>query len=118
MVGTRFLRNAKFLKQIRHARSTKRRLKLINDANPNQIFAIMDAANNILNGNFHISDAQRNKLVRHREHIRRLGRARTDSRARRIIQMGGGAFLPALLAPVLVQLAPYLIKKLIKTVKE
>lgn len=112
----RFKRHVKFLKQLRDTRSSLERLRLLSRANPNQIFAIMDAAYNILNGRFPITGSQRNRLIPFRNTIRHLIRARTEKKARYLIQSGGGAWLPALLAPVLAELAPYVIKKIVKAV--
>lgn len=118
MVGSRFKRNARFLSKLSAIRTKGERIKLINQANPNQIFAIMDAANNILNETYNISSKQKTRLLPHRDHIRLLGRARTYTNARRILQTGGGSFLPALLAPIIIELAPYVVKKIYNAFKK
>ena len=118
MVGSRFKRNTKFLSKLSAIRTKGERLKLINQANPNQIFAIMDAANNILKETYPITSKQKTRLIPHRDNIRLLGRARTYTQARRILQSGGGSFLPALLAPIIIELAPYVAKKIYNAFKK
>ena len=109
-VGKRFKRNAAYLKALKSARSAKKRMSLVNRANPNQIFAIMDAANNILNGNFPITSRQKSRMLPYRDTIRQLGRARTLDSARAVLQNGNGCFLPCLLAPIIQQVARKTIK--------
>jgi hypothetical protein len=88
---------------------------MIYDASTDQVFALIDAANNILKGNFRISEDRKAKLLPHLDHIRMLSKARIDPSARRILKTNGGVFVPALLAPVLTRLGPLRIEKLISS---
>jgi hypothetical protein len=117
-VGERFMKNVKFLRQLRGTRSVKQRMRMINDARPDQIFAIMDAANNILNGRFPMTKDRRARLVPFGPQIRKLSRVRTDKNARMVMQIGGGSFIPALLAPVLIHIGSHLVDKLIDSFKK
>ena len=117
-IGYRFRRNARYLKMLRDARSTPSRVKLLKKANPNQIFAIMDAANNILNGNFSITTRQKQRLIPYREQVRQLSRARSVNNARKVIQYGNGAFLPALLAPIIAELGVFAVREIVKAIQK
>ena len=84
MIGSRFKRNVPYLHKLREARSNEERLRLLSRANPNQIFAIMDAANNILNKTYPLTSKQKTKLLPYRDYIRSIGRARTHTRAKKM----------------------------------
>jgi len=118
LVGQRFMKNVKFLRHLRGVRSERERMRLINGAKPDQIFAIMDAANNILNGRFPMTKDRRARLIPFGPQIRKLSKARTDKNARMIMQDGGGSFVPALLAPVLIHIGSHLVDKLIEKFKK
>lgn len=110
-IGQRVLDNFTFLKQICKTRSSKRQNKLITDASTDQLLALVEVCSNILKGQFKLSDRQKNKIIPFAPTLRKLSRARSDKGARRIVQSGGAALIPALLAPVLFHAAQHLIQR-------
>jgi|SRR5277367_122446 len=69
---------------------------------PGLIKALSEIAYNLLRGNVTLSKTQKRKLQKHKTLLRSLAcKQNTCTHKRKIIQRGGGAFLPLLLAPVI-----------------
>jgi 3-dehydroquinate synthetase len=77
---------------------------------PEVIKALSEVAYNILRGNINISGEQKKKLLKYKHILRKLARKQYScQQKRKIIQRGGGAFLPLLL-PVIGSLLASIIK--------
>lgn len=101
VVGESVTRNAEFLRRLTRCRSPVKRLELLHKASKDQLLAMAEIALNILRARFPISRRQREELLPHANHVRKLSRARTESGARKTVQIGGGLYIPSLLRPVL-----------------
>lgn len=135
-VGDRTVRNFEFLYRLASTRSPKMRWNMVQRATRDELLAIMDICANILHKEFQLSPREDRRLKRYWEFMKKLSRTRSPNNAMKIIQQGegiavektlhgndrvrvvqrGGAFLPALLVPILVELAAsgagYLLSKI------
>lgn len=100
------------MKSLLKEKNDKNRLKMIKEASADEIFALMDAAHNILKFNFPLSTKQRRKLAVYAKALRKLAKKKTVDEGRKIIQKGRGPMLAALLVPVLTEVASRLISRL------
>lgn len=125
VIGPRTRRNFTFLTALLDTRSPKQRWGIIQNASREELLAIVDICTNIKRSNFRINAKERKRMNRHLESMDRLSRARSEKSARAAIQSGEGivvnpnarrkrdtlkveqrgGFLPAFLAPVLLDLA-------------
>lgn len=89
------------LDAIARAKPAQRR-DLLQRANFNLIKAIDECIENVLNGNVKLNPTQLKKLKKYKNHLRKVKRSceRWSSKKKVIIQ-SGGAFLPALLLPII-----------------
>lgn len=129
LVGKRVLRNFKFLYRLHSTRSPKKRWDMVQNATNDQLLAIMDITKNLFLRTFRLTKKQERKLLGHDKVMRKINRARSkkgvlkaiqvgegvviakDNRVR--IQRGGGApFLTSLIAPVLIEAALTIGKKM------
>lgn len=101
-VGKCVLRNYEFLNKLAKTKSDKKRLRLLNQANSQEIASIVEIAHNIIKSHFKLTPAKKQKLIPYATPIRQLARARTAYSAKRVIQDGKGFPLASLLIPVLV----------------
>lgn len=111
-VGPNFLANFDYLKKISCTKSPKKFHKLLEDAPPEVLLCITEAALNILKNNFKLKNSQLEKLKPHAKIVREISRSRTPKKTKTLIQSGNGfpAALPLLL-PILIEVA-----KIIKNV--
>jgi len=65
------------------------------------IRVICECCLNILKGNVTLSKLEKKRLKKHRLLLRRLAERKPLKTKQKLIQEGGGAFLPLLLAPIL-----------------
>jgi len=87
------------LKSLKSAPSKKRH-KILKNADNGLIKAVGESAKNCLKGNVHLNRHQFRCLRKHKNALRKLANRKTSIKARkRIIQKGG--FLGALLGPVI-----------------
>ena len=121
-IGDRVRKNFDFLYRICFTRSPGPRWKLVSEASPEQLLAIVDVCYNILRGNMHLQPNHAKRLEQYMDHMRKLARVRSENSALKVIQKGEGlagkslrttnrpvviskqrgrGFLPALLVPVL-----------------
>ena len=129
-IGPRVKRNFRFLYTLCAATSPRQRIELISDANDDQLASIVDVCSNIFRNDFKLNARQQRKIQPYHQHVRKLGRVRAPHAAMKIIQHGEGmkapykprkphidvvqkgGLLPAILVPVLVELAASGIEKL------
>lgn len=100
-VGNCILQNYCFLSKLAKTKSKKKQLKLLSQANPQQIASIVEIAYNICNFGFQLTPSKMQKLTPYATPIRKLSRARTAYSAKRVLQDGKGFPLASLLIPVL-----------------
>lgn len=110
---------------------------MIRNATRNQLLAIVDVCANILRKNFLLTHRQEKSLEKYADYMRKLNRARNEASAKEVIQQGEGiprafynarlqkrqyrlskqrgrGFLPALLIPVLAELAEHMVEKFLQ----
>ena len=111
-LGDRIVRNFEFLRQLILTKSEHRRRQLLTKATSDQLLAIVEICSNILSRDFVLNKRQHSKLLPHSYLLKSLSRTRTEQGARKkLVQQGTGAFLPALLIPVLVEAARYFLNE-------
>lgn len=123
MVGERILRNFEFLNKLAHTNSIKKRWPLVERATRDELLSIVEICANILSSDFVLTKAKKKRLMPFANLVRALSRARSEKRVKTIIkkkfaedlnQKGKGAFLTALLAPVLIEAGRMLYKHFTK----
>lgn len=117
-IGPLILKNYSFLNSICKIRSNKKRNKILKEANREQLLSLVEVCYNILTSNFNLSERQKRKLIPFADTIRKLARARSEKRAKKIIfeqqsGAGGPAIFASLLGPVLIEAAQHLISKFV-----
>lgn len=105
MVSERVLRNREFLERVARTRSAHRRHRYIEEADADQLLAIVECCFNVLRARLPLTRHQRARLAEHATHIRRISRVRTERSARKVIQSGDGIAIATLLIPVLAEAA-------------
>ena len=76
--------------------------KMIMNASDELIACLVECISKVLDKKVYISKPRKKKLSKHVKAIRKLGKTRSKTKARKIlVQEGGGFFLPLLLGPVL-----------------
>lgn len=127
IVGDSVIRNFNFLYQVASCRSAKQRWQLIKNASPDELFSVIEICANLSRGKFRLTKKEERRLCEYSDLVKKLGNTRSLRNAMRHIQhgegiieyqsptglprisikrqMGGAAFLPALLVPVLIELA-------------
>lgn len=98
------------LKTLSNSNSRKRKHLLCN-ASPLVIHGICAIISNILNGNFPISQSDREKLKRYKNVLRRLSKLSVPLYERRYILEQKGGFLSALLIPAISVIANLIANK-------
>ena len=111
VIGPRVLENYKFLRKIAKSRSEKRRLSLLQNATRDELLTLVEVASNILSTKFSLTNREKNKLAPHANYLRSLARARSEKRAKRIVQHGNGFILPALLLPIISEATRLILSK-------
>lgn len=109
MVGEIIKRNSTFLRRLATTKSEKIRKRLLDNASTEQILALVEICMNILKFRFKLKNLQRRKLAVHAHAVRKLGRARCEKSARRVLQTGSGNMFAPLILPVLSTLVGSLI---------
>jgi len=105
-MSTRIRRNIHLLEVLRKASPTLRK-ELLKSGGNDLTKSICECVENVLNGNVKLTSAQRRKLLRHKQALRRIASSQSIGARKRYINQQGGAFLPALLAaaiPAIIQL--------------
>ncbi len=105
-------RHLNFLQALRRTRSPRKIQQLLSKARRQELLALVEIALNIVSPRSTLKLKERHKrpLYPHAALIRRISRARSEKAARVALQKGGALnLLPALLAPVLVEVAKSLL---------
>lgn len=110
-VGPRIVENYDFIKRVCKTRSVKKCSGLVENATEEELLSLVEVALNVLKYRFKLRPAQQRKMQPMADLIRQLSRARTPYRVRRIVQIGGAGFLPALLAPIILEVGRYLLTR-------
>lgn len=99
-----------FLKRCKHTHCKKRFKSLIKTAGSGEILILSECAKNLLLGNIPMSEKQKKKLKPHKGKIKMLALKKNSiSKKRRMLQRGGGVFIP-----LLASLAGSLLSSIIK----
>ena len=86
---------------------------IIGAADDNLICCLCECAQNILNGNVPLNKVHLRKLKRYKTDVRKLVQRRTGKhQKKKILQKGG--FLPALLAPIALEVLSPLVSKILR----
>lgn len=94
-------KNTSILAALLHLKP-KQQKQIVSAADKDTILSICECALNILHGNVELSDSQKKKLQKYRQHLRSLSSKRGGiTKKKKVVQRGGGPFLAALLAPIL-----------------
>lgn len=94
---TRIHPHLPFLKRCQHARCKKKFKSLIKSAGSSDILTLSECAKNLLLGNIPMTEKQKVKLKKHKKKIKMLALKKNSiSKKRRMLQRGGGAFIPLL----------------------
>ena len=105
-VGGRIFRNYAFLRKLAKTRSINKRLKQIESATKDQLLAIVEIATNVVKyKTFCLNKRDTKRLVPYEKLLKKLSNVSTHTQAQQLIQKGGGGLLPALLIPVLIEVA-------------
>lgn len=98
------VKNSCILCALCYLNNTQRK-QVIHNAENDLIKCICECSLNILNGNLEVTTQQKNKLKKFKKVLRNLSASRGSvKRKKKIIQKGGAAFLPLLLAPIIGEL--------------
>ena len=99
-----------FLRFAGKCRSGKQRKEVFKTASRDQILALCECSHNALYGRLPLSPAEKEKLKKHKALVRHLADSNISWRKKKdtLSQKGGGAFIPALLGPVLAALVTIL----------
>ena len=91
---------------------TTKEKKILEAANLMIIKSIVECIENVLSGNIHLEKDNFDKLKRHRAILRKISKKGNRlKQKKKIIVQHGGAFLPALLAPIIAVIADRLIPR-------
>ena len=106
-MSTRLKKNVLWLQILAKAKPGMAKA-IIQAADKDLILCLCECAQNILNGNVPLTPCHLKHLQRHRKDVRILVKKRTSKlKKKKILQKGG--FLPALLAPIAIQVLSKLI---------
>lgn len=93
----------------------RKRRFLLEKANLQFIKSIVECIENVMSGNIQLKRKCKEKLKKHKSVLRKIFNSGNKLKAKKdIIVQSGGAFLPALLVPVISILAEQLIKRYTK----
>ena len=103
--------NKHFLHQLARTKSQRKRKHLLKAASFTQLLSLAEVCLNILRSRFRLTTRQKKRLLPFADFLRRLSRARSERGARKVVQTGTGvgALFPALLTPILIEIAKGLI---------
>ena len=113
MATKRLRKNIPLLKVINTA-DPKLQKAILKNINGDTLRCICDCCHNLLNGNIHLTPAQRRKLVAHKKLVRTLADIKAPlGQKKRLLQQKGGA-IGAVLTPLLAVAASLLVDQLTK----
>ena len=111
-IGPLVTEHEQFLTKLARTRSEANRIHLLKSATTEQLLTLVEICLNIVRSHFPLSTRQKNRLLPYADFIRRLSRARSERGARKLfVQTGSGVptLLPALLTPILIEVAKSII---------
>lgn len=113
-IGERVIKNYKFIRSLGATKSNKKFQRALNNATCDELLTLTEIGSNILTGNFHLSNKQKKRLFPFASLVRRISRIRSEKGAKKFYknQQGGQAAIVALLAPILLEAAHHLVKKI------
>ena len=103
--------NFQFLRTLARSRSEIKRKQILKKATSQELLSLVEIALNIVRSVFQLTTRQKKRLLPYANFVRRLSRLRSERGARKIlVQQGSGLpyLLPALLTPIIIQLAKLL----------
>jgi hypothetical protein len=112
-VSKRVRRHRKLLAQLSVAKSRKQRQQLLGKCGREPIVCLIEIIKNALARSYRIPPSRLRKLRPQAAKIRRISRIESITKARKAL-VGGGAFLPHILIPLLASLAGRLIENAIR----
>lgn len=90
----------------------KVRKQILEKADESLIKTILECIHNVLRGNVPLEPKQKNKLKKHKSTLRNLVKSKSSIKnKRKVIVQSGGAFLPALLLPVVTAALSHFLSK-------
>lgn len=101
MASARLRQNLPLLKALAKTKSAQARKEIMNAGGDDLTKSICECATNVLNGNARLTPTQLRKLRKYKNGLRNIVGARSLGAKKRHIQQQGGAFLPALIAPLI-----------------
>lgn len=125
VIGPRTRDNFLFLYKLLETKSAKQRYNIIQNCSREELLALLDICSNVMRSGFKLKAQDRRKIAKHKEVLDRLVKTRSEKSARKWIQTGEGVVLnpnakrtrdrlkvvqrggliPAVLAPILIELA-------------
>ena len=102
-------KNLEFLKKVSKTKSIPKRNRYLEAASSEEILAILEICINILKARVKLTKPQHKKLALHADYLRKLSRKKSENTTRKYLQSGEGIILPALILPLIAQLAANLI---------
>ena len=103
-------KEANFLRAL-YLLDDEQRMLLLKRVIPNLIKCLCECALNILLGNVPLKTRERKRLRKYADVLRKLADVRKRNKKKIILQTGGGAFLPALLVPIVTSVLSNLLIK-------
>ena len=103
--------NFQFLRTLARSRSEIKRKQILKKATSQELLSLVEIALNVVRSVFQLTTRQKKRLLPYANFVRRLSRLRSERGARKIlVQQGSGLpyLLPALLTPIIIQLAKVL----------
>jgi hypothetical protein len=100
--------NSTFFRQLANCKSDQKRRRLLKNSTSTQLLALAEICLNILASRLSLTTRQKRRLMPYADFVRRMGRARTERGARKlIVQKGSGSagLFAALLTPILIEIA-------------
>ena len=110
MVPAKVCSHCDFLRSLSSTRSAAKHRVILNNASDAEIEVLVECFRNICRGNFALTKAQRRRARPHVSFARTLASTVTVNGARKKVQRGAGAALPAILVPLVLGLARTLAK--------
>lgn len=105
-VGGRIYRNYAFLRKLAKTKSINKRIELIRQATKEELLSIIEIATNVVKyKTFCFNKRESKKLAPYDKLLKQLTEVKSPTEAQNLLQKGGAALLPALLVPVLVEIA-------------
>jgi len=101
VVGDIVRRNRIFLRDLARTKSEKLRKKMLSQATDDEIGAILEICVNVMRRRFKLKEAQRRRLEKHKDFLRKLHKLRSRNSVRHVLQTGNGAMFAPLIGPVL-----------------